>query len=137
MQAVIRQAARAAALLLIAPFLTFASALAPQHVHETGPGHDHPIAHSHFAPHPTDIADIHGAGDTEIEHDVQHVVWLDSPILHESPYRTRPLALTLPVTDDVIPADLTWAVTPSNDAAPVHGPPKDTPRFRGPPPSLV
>ena|SRR5256885_1895063 len=141
MQAVIRQAARAAAVLLVAPFLTFVSALAPEHVHEPGPGHDHdhPVAHSHFAPHDIDIdvADIHNVGDEEIEHNVEHVIWLDSSILHESPYQTPPLALALPVSHDAIPADLTWAVTPSNDAAPVHGPPKDTPRFRGPPPSLV
>src|SRR5476649_184974 len=35
---VIRPVARGAAVVLLAPFLTFASALAPQHVHE---GHDH------------------------------------------------------------------------------------------------
>ena len=138
MRPVFRPVARAAAFLLIAPFLTLASALAPQHVHEPGPGHDHdhPVAHSHFSPHDNvDTADSHDAGDTEIEHDIQHVVWLDSPILHECRYRTAAPAVALPVGYDAISVEPTWSVTPGDDAAPAHGPPKYTPRFRGPPTS--
>src|SRR5205814_1921580 len=92
---VMRPRARAAALFLVAPFLAFASAIAPQHIHEAGHGHEHAIAHSHFAPHGFDFH----LADTEIEHDVDHVVWLDSAILHESTYRTAPVALTLPISD--------------------------------------
>jgi hypothetical protein len=132
MHVVIRPAARAAALFLIAPFLTFASALAPQHVHEPGPGHDHDlaVAHSHFGPHKIDV---HDDDVTEIEHDIEHVVWLDSPILHEAPYRTAPVASAIPVTYEIVPAELHWAVTQIDTAAPAHGPPRSAHRLRSPP----
>ena len=124
---------RAITLLLVAPFLTFASALAPQHVHEAGHEHNHAVAHSHFDPH---HPDVHGSDDLEIEHDIDHVVWLDSAILHQTPYQTAQLP-AIPVSYEIVPAGLRWSVTAFDDAARVHGPPKDTPRFRGPPPSLV
>ncbi len=122
---------RAIALLLVAPFLTLASALAPQHVHEAG--HDHAVAHSHFDPH---YLDVHNSDDLEIEHDIDHVVWLDSAILHQTPYQTVQ-APAIPVSYEIVPARLRWSVTTFDDGARVHGPPKDTPRFRGPPPFLV
>jgi hypothetical protein len=132
MLGVIRPAARAAALLLVAPFLAFASALAPQHVHEPGAGHDHDhaVAHSHFGPHDLDV---HHDDVTEIEHDVARVVWLDSPILHEALYRVAPFAIALPVSHELIAADTHWTVTPFA-AAPAHGPPRSAHRLRGPPP---
>ena len=123
---------RAIALLLVAPFLTFASALAPQHVHENG--HDHAIAHSHFDPH---HLDVHSADDLEIEHDIDHIVWLDSPILHQTPYHAAPAPLAVPVSYDIVHIEPRWSVTTFDDAARVHGPPRNTPLFRGPPPSLV
>ncbi len=66
---------RAVALLLVAPFLTFASALTLQHVHEPGPwhGHGHAVAHSHFGPHETGV--LQSDNVTEVEPDVEHVVW--------------------------------------------------------------
>src|SRR5882724_4488336 len=96
MRPVIRLPARIAALLLVAPFLTFASALAPQHVHEPGAGHEHAVAHSHFGPHDAHVVEGHDANTTEIEHDIERVVWLDSPILHEAPHRTARVAFTIP-----------------------------------------
>jgi hypothetical protein len=125
---------RAIALLLVAPFLTFASALAPQHVHEGGHDHAHVIAHSHFDPH---HLDVHNADDLEIEHDIEHIVWLDSPILHQTQYRTASLPLAIPVSYEAVPVAPGWSVTPFEHAARVHGPPRNTPLFRGPPPSLV
>jgi len=136
MQYVIRPLAPAAAAFLIAPFLTFASALAPQHIHEPGPGHDHDhaVAHSHFGPHDVDLHHDEG---TEIEHDVAHVVWADSPILHEAPYRIAPVALALPVSYASVSADMHWTVTPFDAAAPAHGPPRAAHGLRGPPPSRL
>ena len=122
---------RAVALLLVAPFLTFASALAPQHVHDAGHGHDHAIAHSHFDPH---HLDIHESDDTEIEHDIEHVVWLDSAILHQTPHRTAPPAPAIPVSYEMVPVPGHWTVTTFDDAAPAHGPPRHSALFRGPPP---
>src|SRR5258708_38126527 len=112
MHAVIRPAARAAALLLVVPFLTLSSALAPQHIHEPGPGHDHDhaVAHSHFGPH--DVG-VHHADGAEIEHDDfdhGHVVWLDSPILHESPFQVAPVLAALPISYETVPAELRWSV---------------------------
>src|SRR5438445_56997 len=74
---VIRPVARAVALFLIAPFLTVASTLAPQHVHEANRDRGHTVVHSHFGPHE---AAVHRGNATEIDHDAEHVVWLDSPI---------------------------------------------------------
>ena len=135
MRVVNRLARRIAALLLAAPFLTFASALAPEHVHEQGAGHDHAVAHSHFGPH---LADVRESG-TEIESDANdhgHVVWLDSPILHEAPYRAALALPAIPVSYDAVPRQLHWSATAVDEIAPAHGPPKRAHLFRGPP-SLV
>jgi hypothetical protein len=141
---VIRPVARAAAGLVVAPFLLLASALAPTHVHEPGPAHDHDhaVVHSHFAPH----VETHGHGDPgdidqlEIEQDGTshgHVVWLDSSILHQSPYQPDQVPAAIPVGYETVQVEMYWSVTPFDDAAPVHGPPKPDPLFRGPPPSLA
>jgi len=143
---VIRPAARAAALLVVAPFLTFASALAPQHIHEPEPGHDHdqPVAHSHFAPHHAETHDhvaescgVPFAADKELDHDDEHVVWLDSSTLHESPYQVHRALAAVPVGFETACVERHWAVTPSDDGAPAHGPPRPSSPFRGPPPSAV
>jgi hypothetical protein len=123
--------ARAAALLLIAPFLTFASALAPQHIHEPGPGHDHAVVHSHFAPH--EMAPY--STDTEIEHDIEHVVWVDAAILHQPIHKATHVPPALSVCDDEPHATRGWSVVRANHAPPPHGPPRNLNRFRGPPPS--
>jgi hypothetical protein len=143
MRAVIRGVlARTAAIGIVAPFLTFASALAPAHVHEPGPGHEHEpaVAHSHFAPHHLEVHAhdaLEGDEAPEIEHDDEHVVWIDSPILHETIYDANPIAPAIPVSYEIVQLERHWSVTPFDDAAPVHGPPKSLPLFRGPPFFLV
>jgi hypothetical protein len=143
MPAVIRGGlARTAALVVVAPFLTFASALAPAHVHEPGPGHEHEhaVAHSHFAPHHLEAHahdTVHGDDVPEIEHDDEHVVWVDSSILHEAIYDANPIPPAIPVSYETVQLERHWSVTPFDDAAPVHGPPKPLPLFRGPPSFLV
>jgi hypothetical protein len=129
---VIGPVARATAGLIVAPFLLVASALAPTHVHEPGPGHDHDraVAHSHFAPH---HVESHDPDDIEIEQDAEHVVWLDSSILHESPYKAASAPPSMPVAYETVVVEAHWSVTPFDDAAPVHGPPKSAALFRGPP----
>jgi hypothetical protein len=130
--------ARAAAVGLVAPFLTFASALAPAHVHEPGPGQEHGlgVAHSHFAPHELSSHD-HDVEGPEIEHGDEHVVWLDSPILHQSPYQVAPVPAVVCPIFETVHIERHWSVTPFDDAAPVHGPPKTAALFRGPPTFLV
>jgi hypothetical protein len=136
---VIRVAARATALLVAAPFLTFASALAPTHVHRPGPGHEHASAHSHFAPHQLEHAHTALQGDEgpEIEHDDEQVVWVDSPILHEAIYSANPTPPAIPVSYETVQIARHWSVTPFDDAAPVHGPPTPVALFRGPPSLLA
>src|SRR5262245_29365348 len=125
---------RGVAVLLVAPFLTFASALAPQHVHEPSSldDHHHAVAHSHFAPH--DHSAPHNET-TEIEHNDADgpVVWLDSAILHRSPPRIAPAISTAAVGRDVVAPAARWSVTAVDDAAPPHGPPKPVRPLRGPP----
>jgi hypothetical protein len=121
------------ALLLVTPFLTFASALAPQHVHEPGQGHEAAVAHSHFGPHEIDAHHDEG---TEIEHDDAdhgHVVWLDSSILHEAPYKAAQAPPAIPVSYEIVHAELHWSVTAFDAAARAHGPPKRAHLLRGPP----
>jgi hypothetical protein len=131
MRLVVRPLSRVAALLLAAPFLTFASGLAAAHVHEPEPGdHDHAVAHSHFAPH----LEIHEATEgPEFDHNDGHVVWLDSAILHESVHQAGTTPPAVPVSYDTVQPERSWAVTPFDDAAPVHGPPRAAVRYRGPP----
>jgi hypothetical protein len=133
MRAVIRPVARAAALLLVAPFLAFASALAPEHVHDAGAGHDH-VTHRHTGLH---AVDTHNADTTEIEHDVEHIVWLVGGILHEAPYRAAQPPPAIPARNEVVAATLHWSFTRFDDAAPAHGPPKRLELLRGPPALLV
>src|SRR5690348_15085291 len=122
MQRVIRPLARVAAVLVAAPFLAFASAMAPQHVHEAGPGPDgHSVAHSHFGPH--EVTAYQDAG-TEIEHDVEHVVWLDSPALHQGGFRLDRQAACAAVTGVPVPCSTRWIAVEHDDAAPPHGPPR-------------
>jgi hypothetical protein len=134
---VIPPRARAAALLVIAPYLTFASALASPHVHEPEPGHDHThaVAHSHFAPHHLE-AHEHTV-EIEFDHDDDHVVWVDSSALHESPYQMLPALTAVPLSFEPVDAERAWSVTPNDDAAPAHGPPRPASPFRGPPPTAV
>ena len=143
---VIRVVVRATALLVAAPFLAFASSLAPTHVHEPGPAHEHEhaIAHSHFAPHHVEehnqldrSGSVRLHPDVEIEHDDERVVWVDSPILHEAIYTANPIPPAIPVNYETVQIARHWSVTPFDDAAPVHGPPKPVPLFRGPPSLLV
>ena len=133
---VFRPVARALALLLVAPVLTFAAALAPAHVHKVGPGghrhdHRHPVAHSHFAPHQIDV---HHGDVTEIEHDIEHVIWLESAILHKARYSAAPAPTTIAVRYDVLRIELRRSLVPFTAAARAHGPPRHTILFRGPPP---
>jgi len=121
--------ARVTTLIVLAPFLTFASALAPQHVHEPGPGHD-AVAHSHFTLHDSAIHDV---DTTEIEHDIDHVVWLDSAMLHQSIHEATHVPPALPVSYEAVPAANRWSVLRFDQAAPAHGPPKPSVFFRGPP----
>ena len=140
MRAVIRGVlARAATFGIVAPFLTFASALAPAHVHEPGPGqeHEHVVAHSHFAPHHLEAHD-HDAGEgPEIEHDDEHVVWIDSPASFESIHQADLIPLAVAVTYETVQVERHWSVTPFDAAAPLHGPPRPVPLYRGPPPFLA
>src|SRR5215813_9715335 len=135
MRRVSRPVARAAALLVVAPFLTFVSALASQHIHEPEPGHDHEhaVAHSHFAPHHAETpASDHRllttdhrppATDQDLDHDDETVVWLDSSTLHESPYQVQQALAAVPVSFEAVHIEHHWSVTPFEYAAPVHGPP--------------
>ena len=122
---------RITALLLVAPFLTFASALAPKHIHESGHGHDHATAHSHFAPH---HVSLHETETTEIEHDdTEHVVWLDAAMMHQSVHKATHVPPALPVSFETVPPSDQWSVLRFDYAPPPHGPPKRPSCLRGPP----
>ena len=120
---------RAVALLLVGPFLALASTLAPQHVHE-GASHEHTRVHSHFSPHEPSAHHDHC---TEIEHDDEPVVWLDGAILHTAPYQTTNVPAASLAVGQVVALIWRWAITPFEDGAPLHGPPKLAHLFRGPP----
>jgi hypothetical protein len=137
---VIHPVARATAWLVVAPFLTFTAALAQQHVHEPEPGHEHEhaVAHSHFAPHHLETHDHLDLADApDLDHGDESIVWLDSSTLHEATYRVSPAPPAIPVSYEPIGIVRHWSVTPFDDAAPVHGPPRPAAPFRGPPPSAV
>jgi hypothetical protein len=141
MRAVIARAmARATTIGLVVPFLTFASALTSAHIHEPEPGHDHEHAfvHAHFAPHHVEAPATSrqpAVTDQDLDHNDEHIVWLDSPILHEALYQVDPMPAVDTAGNETVHVERHWSVTPFDDAAPVHGPPKPVPPFRGPPPS--
>lgn len=127
---------RAAALLLVVPFLTFASGLVSAHVHEPAPGHghDHAVAHSHFTPH--HLRAHHHEAAQDLENSVEQVVWLDSAILNEIVRHIDPVLVVIAMDDDPVDVQPSWSVTPFDDASPVHGPPRPASPFRGPPPAV-
>lgn len=130
MQCVIRPLARAAAVLVAGPFLAFASAFAPLHVHEPGHDHEQAVAHSHFAPH---AEEPHHSGADEIEHDGAGVVWLDGSILNEFTYQAFPVPAVATQISVRVVVERSWSSIPAEDIAPAHGPPKRAHLFRGPP----
>jgi len=126
--------ARIASGLVVAPFLLFGSSLAPLHVHESEAGHSHAVAHSHFEPH---HLEAHDHDDAEIEQGGERVIWLDSAVLHQAPYQLSQAPACIAASFDSIAREISWSVTPFDDVAPVHGPPRGHPSFRGPPASLA
>jgi hypothetical protein len=127
---VFRPVARIASALVIAPFLLFGSALAPLHVHEPGAGHSHVLVHSHFEAHHFEADHPDGP---EFEQNEARVVWLENAVLHQTAFHVNP-GLPLIAVDLASIADRpSWFPTPSDDVAPVHGPPRRHPSFRGPP----
>jgi hypothetical protein len=131
---VCRAVARGASALVIAPFLLAGSALAPPHAHEQATGHSHAFVHSHFAPHHVESHEPEGA---EFEPGTEHVVWLENAILHQPSFQTYAPPPLIASTLDAIAVGSSWSPTPFDDVAPVHGPPRPHPSFRGPPLALA
>jgi hypothetical protein len=126
--------ARVASGLVIAPFLLFGSALAPVHEHQSRGEHSHPLVHSHFDVH---HLESHEADGPEIEQEGEGIIWLDSPIIHQTGYHLSPDATLATAIFELIPSDSSWSPTPFDDVAPVHGPPRRDTSLRGPPSLLV
>jgi len=127
---VFRPVARAASGLVIAPFLLFGSVFAPLHAHEQGAGHSHAVVHSHFEPHHFESQEPEGP---EFEQGAARVIWLENVILHQTAYQVDPGLPLIAASFEAIPPETFWSATPFDDAAPVHGPPRRHPSFRGPP----
>jgi hypothetical protein len=125
---------RGASAIVIAPFLVVVSALAPLHAHEQATEHSHAFVHSHFAPH---HLESHEAEDSEFEQGSERVVWLENAILHQPSFETDAPPPLISRTLDAIPLSSSWSPTPFDDVAPVHGPPRRHPSFRGPPLALA
>ena len=126
----LRPVARVASGLVIAPFLLFGSVLAPLHAHEPAAGHSDALVHSHFEPHHLEAHQPEGA---EVEQGTAHVIWLESALLHQTAYQIDPGLPLFTASFEAIPPETLWSATPFDDVAPVHGPPRRHPLFRGPP----
>jgi hypothetical protein len=132
---VFRPAARVASGLVIAPFLLFGSAFAPIHEHQLDGGHSPALVHSHFEPHHLDSA--HASEGPEVEQGAERVIWLDSPVIHQTAYHLNLGPSLVAAIFDETPPDSSWSPTTFDDVAPVHGPPRRHSSLRGPPPSLA
>ena len=124
-----RFVARAAAGVVVGPFLALASAFAPAHAHESDPEHSHPVIHSHFQPH----EQVQHPDGPEVEPGSDHVVWLDSAIVHAYPYQLDPPPAVVAAGAELVGTTGAWSVTEFNESAPVHGPPRCASFLRGPP----
>ena len=126
---------RAASGLIAGPLLVFCSSFAPLHAHEPGPaGHSHAVVHSHFEPH---TIEAHQSDAPEVEPGAERVIWLDPAIVHPTTYQIDPVPPPIPVSFEPVARERAWAVTVFDEAAPAHGPPRDSTHFRGPPISLA
>jgi hypothetical protein len=129
-RAVLRRGRRAIAGLVLTPFLALTSALAPEHLHQRDAEHSHPFIHSHFEVHDLATQAHDGA---ELVHGGEHVVWLESAVLHQMTYQFDPHPVVLGEAVGALPTDISWSATTFDKAAPPHGPPRRTPSLRGPP----
>jgi hypothetical protein len=123
---------RATAALVVAPFLALTSTLAPMHAHEPDADETQPVIHSHVELHEAVGRDSDGAN---VDHPIGHIVWLDSAILHAPVYQLD--SPTIAAASVEAPAvSQSWSVIAFDAAVPIHGPPRLTPAFRGPPSPL-
>ena len=120
---------RAVAGLVVAPFLTLASAVAPTHAHEYDADHAHAVVHSHFQPH----EQAHEQDGAEVEPGSEHVVWLDNAIIHTHPFQFDPPPPVVAGGFELVETASSWSVIAFNESAPVHGPPSRSSSLRGPP----
>jgi len=127
---VLRRGRRAIAAVALTPFVALTSAFAPEHLHEADADHSHAFIHRHFEPH--DIAS-HDHDGAERVHGSEHVVWLESAVLHQMTYQFDPPPVLLGETVEADPTVVSWSATTFDKAAPPHGPPRRTPSLRGPP----
>ena len=126
---VYRFAARAVAGLVVGPFLALAGALAPVHAHEREADHSHVLIHSHVQTHEA----VHDHDGTEVEPGSEHIVWLDSAIIHAVPYQLDPPAALVSDSLELVESPASWSSITFNASAPVHGPPRRGSSLRGPP----
>jgi hypothetical protein len=120
---------RRVAVLVAAPSLVLGSGLAPLHEHESDADHAHVVVHRHYAPHQSVSHDEK----TSAFDDDEHVVWLDTPVIHALPFQLDvPSAVLIRVPDIVTPLR-SWSVITFEEGAPAHGPPRPIASLRGPP----
>src|SRR5207247_11089243 len=104
------------AVLVLGPFLSLASALAPTHAHESTTPHQHALVHSHFEPH--EVGAAHDHDGPEFEPGEEHIVWLDGAISCALPYQLPPPAAPVVAVFDAVPVAPFWSVTAIDEAAP-------------------
>lgn len=121
---------RAIAGLILAPYVTLVSTVAPEHVHEGGSDHPQAVAHQHLQTH--EIESSHADG-PEFDHDDDHVMWLDSVFVFQDSYHTpHPADIPAGRFADA-PGTHTWIAIGQDVAAPAHGPPRSVLSLRAPP----
>jgi hypothetical protein len=127
-----RPRARVASRVLLAPFLVFATGLAPLHAHEPADDHSSAVVHAHFAPH-----EFHDEQGPAFDHGAEKVVWLDSAIIHTVPYELASQAANVVGGFDLIVPATSSRLTAVEVAAPAHGPPRLGSQLRAPPASSL
>ena len=107
---------------------------AVEHVHESDGDRPHAIAHRHLQPHEFAAPDHDGA---EFEHGDGHIVWLDSVGACQATYELPMPRFACVTHVEFAPAVASRIVTPVNDTAPLHGPPRLAQSLRAPPISAL
>src|SRR5437867_2657549 len=97
---------RCLAALVAAPFLVFGSGLAPLHAHESDGHHEHAVVHRHFEPH-QHVA--HDGKTSELDDD-EHVVWLDTALIHASTLQLDAPTAVLIRVPSAVASPRSWSV---------------------------
>ena len=134
--AVLRFHIRVIAVVLVVPVWALLWGFAPEHAHQDS-SEGHGIVHRHIEPHHDVKATAPHDGAEFADHSDEDAVWIDAVGVQEAPIQAPRSALGLVEQFTRPLAGRARFPKRQDHGAPVHGPPRSSLAYRGPPPSCL